>query len=122
MAYNSTVILTGNLGSAPKTIEGLNKTFTTFSLATTDSYQEKDSGEWKNKETQWHEVVVFGSKLMEQAQQLEKGNRVKVTGSLTYKSREVFDNEGKSFSIKEARVIAGKIEDAPLEKNKPEVA
>ena len=115
MAINNTIKLTGNTGEEVKIIENNDKTFAVFSLATTDSYKENESGEWKNKETIWHDVIVFNPKLIEQLKAFKKGTRLEVTGSLSYRDFKVQD-EGKVITKKEAKVIAQKIEQAPLVK------
>lgn len=115
MSYDATVTLTGNMVDRAEKIQGENKLFAVFSMATTDSYKNKD-GEWQNKETQFHDIIVFSPKVIEQVLLYQKGQRIKVTGSLTYKSREVFDKTGKPFEIKQAQIVAGKITEASLEK------
>lgn len=82
MAINNTAILTGNMGSEAKIIENGDKTFATFSLATTDSYQNENE-EWVQKDTVWHDVLVFNPKVIEQVKAFKKGTRIKVTGSIT---------------------------------------
>ena len=120
MAYNNTVQLTGNLGTDPEIIEGGEKPFAVLSLATTDSYKDK-SGAWQPKETVWHRVIVFAPKVVDQVKHYQKGDRLAVTGSLSYKPREINDN-GQSYKIMEASVIAGKVEEAPLPKKEPDRA
>ena len=52
-----------------------------LSLATSESWKDKDSGDLKTK-TEWHRVVYFG-KLAEIAEQyLDKGSKVYVEGKL----------------------------------------
>ena len=109
MAYNNTVLLTGNLGVDPEVIESGEKPFAVLSLATTDSYKDKND-EWQQKDTVWHRVLVFSPKVLEQVKTYQKGQRITVTGSLNYKPREINDN-GQSYKIMEASVIAGKIEE-----------
>lgn len=53
------VILVGNVGLAPEvrqTNEG--NSVTTLSLATSDSWKDKQTGE-KQERTEWHKVVFF---------------------------------------------------------------
>lgn len=76
------VILVGTLGKDPET-----KTFpnggsiTQFSIATTDVWNDKQTGERKEM-TEWHRIVLK-NKLGEIAQQyLRKGSKVFVEGSL----------------------------------------
>lgn len=76
------VILIGNLGADPEsrsTTSG--STVVSMSLATTESWFDKASGE-KRERTEWHRVKVFG-KLAEICQQyLTKGQQVYIEGSI----------------------------------------
>ncbi len=117
MAYNNTVTLIGNMGSEARIIESDEQHFAGVSVATTDSYQDKE-GNWQDKETIWHNVLAFNPKVIEKLKALKKGSRIKVTGSLSYRPFEVVDGEGQVIPKKEASVIAGKVELAPLAKKK----
>ena len=116
MAYNNQVKLTGNLGAEARIIEteGGNP-FASFSIATTDSYKDKDDN-WQDKETLWHNVVSFNPTLIEMLKGFKKGVRLEISGALSYRPFEVQDGEGKIITKKEASVIAYKIEQAPLVK------
>lgn len=118
MAYNNTVILTGNMGAAAKIVEKEKTSFAAFSLATTDSYKDKD-GNWQNKEAVWHDVVTFNTKLIERLKKLDTKSRIKVTGALSYRFFEASVKGDKPIKKKEASIIAYKIELAPLVKNEP---
>lgn len=118
MAYNNTVILTGNMGAEAKIIEKEKTTFAAFSLATTDSYKDKE-GDWQNKEAIWHDVVTFNPKLIEQLKSLDTKTRIKVTGSLSYRFFEASGQDDKTIKKREASIIARKIEEAPLVKSEP---
>ncbi len=77
------VILVGNLGKDPK-ISRLNSgdQVVSFSLATSESWRDKTSGERKEK-TEWHNIVVFNEgigKIVEQY--CKKGSKVYVEGQL----------------------------------------
>ena len=76
------VILVGNLGQKPDMkYTQSNTAVANLSLATSESWKEKDSGDLKTK-TEWHRVVYFG-KLAEIAEQyLDKGSKVYVEGKL----------------------------------------
>ena len=115
MANNNTVTLIGNMGSEAKIIEGTEKPFAAFSLATTDSYQDKD-GNWQDKETIWHNILIFNSHLIEEVKTLKKGARLKITGSISYRPFEVYGDDGPLVTKKEASIIAIKVEQAPLVK------
>ena len=58
------VILLGNLGQDPdiRTMQN-GKKVCTFSIATSNSWKDKDTGEKKEK-TEWHRVVVFNEGLV----------------------------------------------------------
>lgn len=111
---NNTVTLTGNMGSEAKAIETSDKPFATFSLATTDSYQD-EQGQWQQKETVWHNILVFSPKLIEQIKSLKKGSRLEIIGSLSYRSFEIQTESG-IITKKEAAIIASKLEQKPLVK------
>jgi len=77
------VILIGNLGKDPEvrtTQEGLK--IVNFTLATSESWNDKASGERKEK-TEWHRVVIFNDRVADVAERyLKKGAKVYVEGSL----------------------------------------
>ncbi len=77
------VILVGNLGKDPEirtTQEG--KEIGSFSIATSESWKDKNSGERKEK-TEWHRIVVFNPGLMTVVKQyLKKGSKIYIEGSL----------------------------------------
>lgn len=92
MASVNKVILVGNLGRDPETRynpEG--GAITNISVATTDTWKDKTSGE-KQERTEWHRVVFF-SRLAEIAgEYLKKGSQVYIEGSL--RTRKWTDKEG----------------------------
>ena len=86
------VILVGNLGQKPEMrYTQTNTAIATLSIATSESWKDKDSGELREK-TEWHRVVFFG-KLAEIAEQyLDKGSQLYVEGKL--QTRKWQDKEG----------------------------
>jgi single-strand DNA-binding protein len=77
------VILVGNLGRDPE-VRRLNsgKPVVNLSVATSESWRDKDSGERKEK-TEWHRVVIFNEGLCKVAEQyLKKGAKVYIEGQL----------------------------------------
>ena len=76
------VILVGNLGQKPEMrYTATQSAVANLSVATTESWKDKESGEMRDK-TEWHRVVYFG-KLAEIAEQyLDKGSKVYVEGKL----------------------------------------
>lgn len=86
------VILIGNLGNKPdvrSTADG--RTITTVSLATSDSWKDKNTGQVQEK-TEWHRVVVFGRLGEIAGQYLKKGSKVYFEGKL--KTRKWQDKSG----------------------------
>lgn len=82
MASVNKVILVGNLGKDPEVrYMPSGEAVTNITVATTDSWKDKNSGE-KKEATEWHRVVFF-RKLAEIAgQYLKKGSQVYIEGSL----------------------------------------
>ena len=76
------VILVGNLGKKPDMkYTQSNVAVANFSIATSEEWRDKESGDKKTK-TEWHNVVFFG-KLAEIAEQyLDKGSQVYIEGKL----------------------------------------
>jgi single-strand DNA-binding protein len=77
------VILVGNLGKDPeirRTQDG--RPIANLSVATSDSWRDKATGERKEK-TEWHRVVIFNEGLCKIAEQyLKKGAKVYLEGQL----------------------------------------
>jgi single-strand DNA-binding protein len=77
------VILVGNLGADPE-VRRLNSgdMVVNLSVATTESWRDKNSGERKDK-TEWHRVVIFNEPLAKVAEQyLKKGAKVYIEGAI----------------------------------------
>lgn len=87
------VILVGNLGQDPRvsnTQSGAK--VVSFSVATTDTWRDKSTGERKDR-TEWHRVVIFNSGLADTAERfLRKGSKVYLEGQL--QTREWDDQNG----------------------------
>lgn len=82
MSSINKVILIGNLGAAPEARGTPNGgQITTVSLATTERWVDKSSGE-KREETEWHRVVFFGRLADIANQYLTKGASVYIEGRL----------------------------------------
>src|SRR5215470_9266822 len=77
------VILIGNLGKDPE-VRRLNsgEPVVNLSIATSESWRDKASGERKEK-TEWHRVVIFNENIAKVAEQyLKKGSTVYIEGQL----------------------------------------
>ena len=77
------VILVGNLGRDPEIRSMQNGgRVCNLSVATSESWNDKQSGERKEK-TEWHRVVIFDERLVEVCEKyLRKGRKVFVEGQL----------------------------------------
>ena len=87
------VILLGNIGQDPdiRTMQN-GKKVCTFSLATSDSWKDKETGEKKEK-TEWHRVVVFNEGLIGVVENyIKKGSKLYIEGSL--QTRKWTDDKG----------------------------
>jgi single-strand DNA-binding protein len=77
------VILVGNVGKDPeirRTQDG--RPIANLSLATTESWRDKNSGERKDK-TEWHRVVIFNENLCKVVEQyVKKGAKLYIEGQL----------------------------------------
>jgi single-strand DNA-binding protein len=77
------VTLIGNLGADPeiRTMQGSGRV-ASFSIATSESWKDKDSGE-KQEKKQWHKIVIFNEGLIKLAESyLRKGSKVYLEGQL----------------------------------------
>lgn len=76
------VILVGTLGQDPEVryMQG-NKAVANLSLATNESWRDKQTGEMKEK-TEWHRVVLFGKLAEVAGEYLKKGAQVYIEGQL----------------------------------------
>ncbi len=94
------VTLIGNLGQDPeirRTQDG--RPIVNFSLATTDTWRDRQSGERREK-TEWHRIVIFSEGLAKVAEQyLKKGMKVYIEGALQTRSWE--DQQGQKRSTTE---------------------
>jgi single-strand DNA-binding protein len=94
------VILVGNLGQDPEiryTQSG--SKIANFSIATTDSWKDKSTGE-KKTTTQWHRVVIFNENIANIVEQyVKKGSKIYVEGAI--QNRKYTGNDGIEKNITE---------------------
>jgi|TARA_B100000929_G_scaffold286610_1_gene272024 single-strand DNA-binding protein len=78
------VLLIGRLGADPEVKQMVNgKSVARLSLATSQTWKDKNTGEKKEK-TEWHRIVVFNEGLVNVVQQyLKKGAQVYIEGQLS---------------------------------------
>jgi len=92
MASVNKVIVVGNLGKDPETRflpDG--KAVCNFSVATTDTWKDKATGE-KKEATEWHRISSFGRLAEICGEYLKKGSQVYIEGKL--RTRKWQDKEG----------------------------
>ena len=78
------VLLIGRLGADPEIKQMVNgKSVARLSLATSQSWKDKNTGEKKEK-TEWHRIVVFNEGLINVVQQyLKKGAQIYIEGQIS---------------------------------------
>ena len=87
------VLLIGRLGNDPENKQMTNgKSVARLSVATSETWKDKNSGERKEK-TEWHRVVIFNEGLVGVVQQyLKKGSQVYIEGQI--QTTKYTDNNG----------------------------
>ncbi|MCK4464804.1 MAG: single-stranded DNA-binding protein [Bacteroidales bacterium] len=95
------VNLIGNLGTDPEVrhFDG-GKTVANIRIATSDSYKNSDGEKVTN--TQWHNLVAWGSTALFVEKYLKKGNEIAIEGKLVHRSYE--DKEGNKRYVTEVMV------------------
>ncbi len=92
MASVNKAIIVGNLGRDPETRylpDG--GAVTNISIATTDSWKDKSTGE-KKEQTEWHRVAFFGKLAEIAGEYLKKGSQVYIEGRI--RTRKWQDKDG----------------------------
>ena len=86
------VILIGNLGRDPQTRYTQDgRAVTNFSIATSESWKDKQSGEQQER-TEWHNIVCFARLGEIAGEYLRKGSKVYIEGRL--QTRKYTDKDG----------------------------
>ena len=92
MAGVNKVILVGNLGKDPEVRHLENgAAVANFSVATTESYKDRNTGE-RRDQTEWHNVVLWRGLAEVAEKYLKKGSQVYIEGKIRTRSWE--DKEG----------------------------
>ncbi len=92
------VMLIGRVGKNPETKQTENSGVCKFSLATSEKWTDKNSGQ-KQEKTDWHNIVVWG-KLADICQQyLSKGSHCYIEGKISNRSWD--DKDGNKKYITE---------------------
>ena len=93
MAGLNRAMIIGNVGNAPEIRTAADgRKVATFSLATSESWKDKETGE-KKEATEWHRVVCFNQNICGVIEQyVKKGSKLYVEGQM--KTRKWTDNSG----------------------------
>ncbi len=92
MANEPEIFLVGNVGGDPE-LKFLpsGQAVCNMSVAVTPARKDRDSGEWHDGETMWFRIVSWGRDAEAVAENVTKGQRVAVKGTLAIKSYEKND-------------------------------
>lgn len=86
------ITLLGNVGNDPEQKHFGERSVVNFSLATSDSWKDKTTQEWK-EQTQWHRVCAWSPLAETIMKYVKKGSRVYCTGKVKYNKWQ--DREGR---------------------------
>ena len=118
MAGINKVILIGNLGRDPELRYTQNgQPVANFSLATSEQWTDKNSGE-KVEKTEWHRIVVWGRSAEHCSKYLSKGRTVYIEGRL--QTRDWEDKEGQKRSTTEINAQTVQFLGGPRGQNQPD--
>jgi single-strand DNA-binding protein len=103
MSSVNKVILIGNLGGDPETRTVNDTTVTSMSLATTETWKDKNGQ--KQERTEWHRINVWGPQGENVAKYLSKGSKAYVEGKLETRSYEKDGQKKYSTEVRADRVV-----------------
>jgi single-strand DNA-binding protein len=83
MQIRNTITLIGNVGKTPELLNtAKGEPMLRFSLATNEYWKDKDGN--RQTRTEWHNIVVFGTRVDYLKKIITKGALVAVSGTLRY--------------------------------------
>lgn len=110
------VIIIGNLGSDPETRQFNNGgTVTNISVATTEQWTDKQSGE-KKEATEWHRISFSGRTAEVANQYLRKGSKVFIEGKLQTRK---YEKNGQDHYVTEIKAFSMQMLDSQNEGQQP---
>jgi single-strand DNA-binding protein len=121
MAGVNKVIVIGRLGQDPELKAMPNgRSVCNISVATSENWKDKNTGE-KQEKTEWHRVVIFGSKADVVAQYFKKGSQIYVEGKLATRK---WEKDGQTHYTTEIvlddfQFMDPKGDDKPASQSKP---
>lgn len=90
------VSLGGYVGKDPDIkISNAGTPIANFSLATSDYYKDKETGEKKDR-TEWHQIVAFGKRAEIIRDYVKKGSKILIDGSL---NTQTYEKEGQKHYV-----------------------
>jgi single-strand DNA-binding protein len=108
-SLRNSVQLIGRLGKDPEVKVFGEKKKASFSIATTDSY--KNAKGEKVEDTQWHNIVIWGSLAGVAEKYLKKGQEVCVEGKLVHRNYETTEGEKRyvtEINVNDLLMLGGK--------------
>lgn len=100
MSSRNLAILVGRVGSEPKYSQTQNGSVANFSLATSEQWKDKGTGN-KQERTEWHNIVVWNQKAEFVSKYVHKGDPLYVEGSI--QTREYEDKTGTTRRVTEIK-------------------
>lgn len=97
-------LIVGNLGRDPEIIDKADFRCGVLNVATTESWKDKATGEWKNLTT-WHRVIVRGNDVDYAQNNLHKGDSVYVEGVTRHRSWKTGDGQERVTTEINAQVL-----------------
>ena len=98
MALSATIVLRGFLGTTPKNFDAKGVTGTSFRLACTHGYYDRQAQEWKEMPTTWVTVRAYRSLASNILHSLTKGDPIVVAG-------DVVTNEWEKDGVKHSDIV-----------------
>lgn len=114
------VILIGNLGKDPETRTiGDGRQVVNFSIATTESYKDKNGN--KVEQTEWHNIEVWNKLADVAAKFLKKGSKVYIEGKIKTEEWEKDGQKRRTTKIqaREIQFLTPKPETNPSDRRQP---
>lgn len=111
------VILVGNLGDDPEARSFDGGSIVNISVATSDEWKDKVTGEKKEK-TEWHRVVFFGKLADIAGKYLKKGSKVFIEGSLRtskYQAKDGTDRYSTEIRAYTMQMLDSKSSSGPID-------
>lgn len=117
MASVNRCFLLGNLGKDPELKQTANgATITNISIATSEQWKEKQTGE-KKERTTWHRITLFNRLGEIAAEYLRKGSQVYIEGSIRtdkYQDKKTGEDRYSTSIVASSMQLLGGRGDAPL--------